>query len=162
MEFYKDPKNPSHGDCDCKDEVTVPRPIAYDGRTDKCYWLYEQGPCKSDEWFDMGENNIATCSKRSCPENLPEDWSTDPIETGKKKFWFRYRGKCYQIGTTAYCENPRQKVFYENTKESGYVLKCKEFGINVKALLNGVKELPCAAGHKKSISGECSRVVTFE
>jgi len=157
MQFNEEPGSDIYGQCDCKAYHGCDfRPLLYFPQENRCFHLFEQGPCKTDEWLIPGEKSYeAVCSNRTCPQEENENNLT----------WFTLNGTCYQTSTTAFCKNPLETAHYEQGK---LVPTCSLIPIKVisvecarRTITLGAVSLPCPPGTKSTMSGSCGSIVPF-
>jgi hypothetical protein len=159
MEFYEQPGTEAYGRCDCKPFSGCDfRPLVFHADTKRCYHLFDQGPCKSDEWLTLGQKTYEpTCTNRPCPPNNP---------AAANQTWFVFDGKCHQLGTQAFCANPMEIAQYDKgTLVPGcYFNPLKALNClagDGKTITLGSGSLPCPPGQQSTGSGSCGKVVGF-
>ncbi|CAL8111422.1 unnamed protein product [Orchesella dallaii] len=157
MRFYSEHETSLFGDCDCDftDGFTA-RPIVYWKPTDRCYHLYQRGPCGYNEWLILDHRNRTRCSPRRCASQEDSE-KTD-------EFWFLYQGKCYKTGQhyNHFCpyEDQEQWKVWFNYTVSPLCLQHRPTPF-LRGLLGPLKDLPCVPGHKKMQNGDCKRIARF-
>lgn len=159
MQLYGDKNNEIYADCDCLvNNGKVSRPLAYWGPHDRCYILWQRGPCQYNEWLILDRNGIPRCSPQKCASiyNEGED---------DHEFWFLHEGRCYKTGQhyARICgvENKNKEVWfpYAEMKPNCSIDEPNPYG---RALLSAVNDLRCRPGQKKMQNGECKKIAHFD
>ncbi|CAL8147084.1 unnamed protein product [Orchesella dallaii] len=123
-----------------------------------------KGPCPDGQWlvfereFRDNESKNAICAIRSCPES----------NAGHLKFWFEYKGKCYQTETVneEFCGNDKQKIYFALDKPEPICMDKRPVilslgGVKVnkrRRIRRGKKSKGCPTGFKELRNGDCRRV----
>ncbi|CAG7819276.1 unnamed protein product [Allacma fusca] len=89
-------------------------------RTDnKCYFMFDQGPCNQGEWLIMSEENGPICQRIPCPEKYNRDAPLfDGFNDPYLNFTFEYRGNCYTTQTQGFCPSDTQVAYFPKKKST--------------------------------------------
>lgn len=166
MKYYPEEENQVYGDCDCLiDNGYVSRPLAYWKPHERCYLLYQRGPCRYSEWLILDRDGYPQCASRSCPQTFGENEYS-------QEFWFLYKGKCYKTGEyySSICSSGQEdgKVYLVSDGPQGpHEPKCLKGppnlrGVNPRPLLSPVMDLRCKPGYKKMQNGKCKKIWNFD
>ncbi|CAL8146994.1 unnamed protein product [Orchesella dallaii] len=103
--------------------------------------------------------SMEICAIRSCPES----------KARHLKFWFEYKGKCYQTETIneEFCGNDKQKIYVALDKSEPICMDKRPViislgGVKVnkrRRIRRGKKSKRCPAGFKELRNGDCRRVL---
>jgi len=163
MSFANREEKPGYGTCYCakfRGSTTVP--VVFWPPSNRCYWLYDKGPCKNGEWlvfsYARDPDGELICSKRTCPENKVDPYNSFP------KFWFELKGKCYQTETPnpEFCKDSGQKQIYFSLDKPEPICLDRRPVPFVRGLGSGVGNLGCRAGQKQLPNGSCKKKASFE
>lgn len=163
MIFIDERANNIYGDCVClPDDGKVSRPLVWWPPEDRCYHLYDKGPCNYYEWLVLNDSGDAQCAPRKCPQNVNKQSGIDNTE-----FWFLHEGKCYKTGEhySKFCDGPDQdswKVWFQPGSQQPTCSKVKPIPGQTRTLLAPANDLPCRPGYKKMQNGDCKRIARFD
>jgi len=107
----------------------------------------------------INEKNTVQCEKRTCPTKVSP--TVERNLAAAPKYWIKHLGTCYEIQTQGFCETVEEKLYYSKDGK----LECSFVPIlasGVRVLGTNLSQLECAAGHKRSQTGQCTQVVSFE
>ncbi|CAG7718533.1 unnamed protein product, partial [Allacma fusca] len=82
------------GKCVCQIFACGGRPTVHWIQQNRCYFIFEQGPCPSGHWLVPNDANVATCEKIPCPE----EYKVQRPPNAGRQFLFPHEGKCYTSG----------------------------------------------------------------
>ncbi|CAG7820224.1 unnamed protein product [Allacma fusca] len=88
------------GECNCeyiKGALMCPqRPKVLWTQESRCYYIYEQGPCKKGEWVVPHKDAAPSCESIPCPEKYEARLKEKYYFSADSRFVFPHAGKCYQ------------------------------------------------------------------
>ncbi|XP_037077139.1 uncharacterized protein LOC119098322 [Pollicipes pollicipes] len=146
--------------CDC-----MPGEFFY-SPTEKCYPLYQQGPCGPGQWLEFAAAaGRAVCRESPCPllaasgasARVPQARLLDLPAPRPLVFW-RITARCYQIGSQGPCSDD----FRLELDEYGITPVCQPLhepnrDVPVQAPMNELTR--CPPGSYRAISGACPPVL---
>ncbi|CAG7821000.1 unnamed protein product [Allacma fusca] len=111
------PNNDEFGDCTCKIFSHLglhcqTRPAVH-WSDSRCYFIFDQGPCRTDEWLAVSPWAPPKCEQIPCLDlyhaQTPLNYSR--YEEASAVFVFGFKNSCYITGTQAFCPKGHLAVF---------------------------------------------------
>ncbi|CAG7836453.1 unnamed protein product [Allacma fusca] len=154
MRFYE--ISAVNGACDCSRDSGVP--LVYHPNTDRCYFVYRQAYCRPRQWLLFNKNNNAVCVPNRCfNSRLKKQSWEDNIQP--EVVPLNGTGPCVRLMSIQGCKDDYMVMFSRNR----VVPTCSNpnEGIQTK-FLSPVGILPCPAGSRASILGNCNPDVDWD
>ncbi|CAL8111424.1 unnamed protein product [Orchesella dallaii] len=169
MYFYLKSLSSPYGVCDCINDdgckfyADFHRPVLNWPGSNRCYYAYEQGPCKRGEWIVMNKKSFQSeCRPNPCLGKKLESIPSNMLGAFEKPdvdiFWFVKNGTCYQTLTQAYCK-PDEYVRFVRTFPVPICVG-RNFGQGCGSI-GTTATLPCPQGHKR-VGDDCTPVVDIQ
>ncbi|CAG7833886.1 unnamed protein product [Allacma fusca] len=158
MTLIEEPGTP-FGKCACKKPLSgvggcEGRPLLFWPETSRCYHIFEQGPCKDNEWLVVDAKNVTMCQPNPCSSNHQQQ-----PENNENTFTFSHNGKCYDTKTQAFC-NAHEKVYFTGSSFEP-ICSVGARACFVSFSVSTISRLNCADGTVRDSTGGCSPLANF-
>ncbi|CAG7816728.1 unnamed protein product [Allacma fusca] len=140
------------GICACEKSGPCSRPGVYWPAENRCYSIFEKGPCPKGQWLVPNKNKGSKCTDIPCPKRYRAEQSK-PIES-PSTFLFSYQDKCYMAGVLnkgPCCKNKLATIFVND-----FVCTSSHYGCGYTLAGNSN---PCPSGTRLDPdSNRCEKV----
>lgn len=137
------------GICDCDLSLRCGRPLIYWPPKDRCYYAYDQGPCRENKWLVFGFDLHPVCRRNPCAEKEERFPSHD------NRYWISYKGQCYRTYTKGYCHDDDEILF--NMRTHFRPICVKNTNCSQVPPKGSVQTLTCLPGQRLDFFGKCER-----
>ncbi|CAG7687549.1 unnamed protein product [Allacma fusca] len=160
-------QNSNIGECHCavsshpnEDSTCPSRPKVFWKNASRCFYIFDQGPCKTGEWLIVNEDNSPKCERIPCLSVYNAQLKQEDYNIGDHKFVFSHQGKCYTTHTEGQwnCQ-PYEEVYFNDAsfspKCSGY------FTCSVTGVAPRLRSNKCPDGSSPDTEGGCEIYTTI-
>ncbi|CAL8111800.1 unnamed protein product [Orchesella dallaii] len=138
----------NYGVCDCDQSLRCGRPLIYWPSKNRCYYAYDQGPCREGKWLVFGFDLHPVCRRNPCFSEGVKQPSYD------NRYWFNHKGKCYRTYTQGYCAQ-NEFLFSKRTHFRPTCVQDAECSFGRSRY--EVQSLVCLPGQRMDFLGQCER-----
>lgn len=137
------------GICDCDHSLRCGRPLILWPSKNRCYYAYDQGPCREGKWLVFGADLHPVCKRNPCLDQENQDPSHD------NRYWFSYKNKCYKTYSRGYCDEGKI-LFNEKTNFRPTCVTTPDCATGPTGR-GTIQSLACLPGQRLDFYGKCKR-----